>query len=82
MINCPDCQEPLIEIRGAEDNIEYRCQFGCSLIVPYPDVFQKVADTISGVQLESIINWLIDIGYDVQYLGDGTYKKLYRKPRP
>lgn len=83
MLECPDCKEAMAEIKDIGTGaVEYRCQYGCSVIIAHEDVFKRMADNMSGVQLESIINFLVDIGYDVKYLGDGTFKKLYRRPRP
>ena len=81
-MKCSDCNKELTQMMNADTGETYFvCSGGCPNIVPFPQVFQSMADNITGKQLENIINWLVDIGYDVQYLGDGTFKKIYRERR-
>lgn len=76
---CPDCGKDLIRETGS-----YRCE-DCPMIVPFEELFNILANALTGRELEDIINNIVDIGYDVEYVEDGAFgkqgyfKKIYRE---
>lgn len=65
-MNCPDCGEPM----------EETCKT-CPPLITYVDLLHLVCNQMSGKDMETWINNNADLGYKVEYIGEGMFKKIY-----
>ena len=56
-MKCPAC--------GGEV-VERRCVI-CPGLIHYKDLFQIIADNISDVQIQNVVNFIVDLGFQVEY---------------
>lgn len=66
-MNCPDCGKEM------QDKI---CS-DCPPMITYVDLLHLVCNQMGGNELAEWINNNVDLGYKVQYIGEGVFKKIY-----
>lgn len=79
-MDCPDCGKPLNTVIEYGVGEYLRCG-DCPITIPFEELFDLIANVITGKQLQDIVNFTVDLGYDIEYVEKGYFKKVYRPKR-